>query len=76
MTMTTIKVSSTLRDRLKVQAAAANATLGEYLEQLADEADHRDWRQRLRAQIASTPPEVMAAYERETREWLEADLGA
>jgi hypothetical protein len=69
MTMTTIKVSVTTRDRLKAQAQAAHKTLGAYLDELASRAD-RDHRFRiLKQQIAATPPELMASYLRETAEW-------
>lgn len=76
MTVTTIKVSSETRDRLKVQAAATGDSLGDYVARLADKADREARFAALRAAYASTPPEVMEGYWRETREWLDADLGA
>lgn len=75
MTSTTIKVSTGTRDRLKAQARAANVTLGEHLEHLADAADRGLRFEALRAAIAATPAEVMAEYTEETDEWLDADLG-
>ncbi len=76
MTMTTIKVSTETRDRLKAQASAAHVSLGEHLARLAVAADRGLRYEALRAAIAATPPDVLAAYEAETNEWLDADLGA
>jgi len=76
MTVTTIKVSSETRDRLKVQAAATGESLGDYLARLADKADREVRFAAIRASHAATPPEVMEEYWRETREWLDPDLGA
>lgn len=74
MTMTTIKVSSRTRDRLKAQAAASNRSLGAYLEVLADRADREARFEMLRRAIAATPPELMASYEVELAAWESADL--
>jgi len=76
MTMTTIKVSTETRDRLKVQAAVARVSLGEHLSRLADAADRSLRFEALREALAATSPEVMADYAVETDEWLDADLGA
>lgn len=76
MTMTTIKVSTQTRDRLKAQASAGQVSLGEHLARLAEAADRGLRFEALRAAIAATPPEAMADYLRETDEWLDADLGA
>ncbi len=75
MTVTTIKVSSATRDRLKEQASATGESLGDYLTRLADKADREARFAAMRAAMAATPPDVMADYWRETREWLDADLG-
>ena len=76
MTVTTIKVTSVTRDRLKGQAAAAGQSLGDYLAHLADKADREARFAAIRAAQAATPPDVLADYWRESREWLDADLGA
>jgi len=74
MTVTTIKVSSETRDRLKAQAAAAHVSLGAHLARLADAADRGLRFESLRTAITATPTDVRAAYDAETDEWLEADL--
>jgi hypothetical protein len=76
MTMTTIKVSTETRDRLKAQASAAHVSLGEHLSRLAAAADRGLRFEALRSAMAATPPESMAAYVAETDTWLDADLGA
>lgn len=76
MTVTTIKVTTETRDRLKEQAAASGQSLGDYVAHLADKADRESRFAAIRAAHASTPPEVMEDYWRESREWLDADLGA
>lgn len=76
MTSTTIKVSRETRDRLKAQAAAAGLTLGQHLDRLADAADRGLRFEALRAAIAATPVDERESYDREAREWLDADLGA
>lgn len=60
---------------MKEQAAAAGESLGDYLTRLADKADREARFAAMRAAMAATPPEAMADYWRETREWLDADLG-
>jgi len=75
MTTTTIKVSTEVRDRLKAQAAASHLTLGQHLERLAEAADRGLRFEALRQAIQATSDEAMAAYERETRAWTDADLG-
>ena len=66
---TTIKVSTELRDRLKLQAAAHGRTIGEHIGVLADEADRRGRFARLRAQIAATSAELRASYLDDARAW-------
>ena len=73
MTMTTIKVSTVTRDRLKSQAAAAHKSLGAYLDELAYRADRAERFSALAAQIAATPPELMESYRAETSEWENAE---
>lgn len=72
MTMTTIKVSTETRDRLKAQAASAHLSLGDHLARLAAAADRGLRFEELRAAIVAAPEELT----REDREWLDADLGA
>lgn len=72
MTMTTIKVSTETRDRLKAQAAAAQVSLGEHLARLATAADRGLRFEALRVAVGATQPELTA----EDEEWLDADLGA
>ncbi len=69
MTMTTLKVSTVTRDRLKAQAAAARRSLGAYLEELADLADRRERFASLRRSIDETPPEALESYRAEVSEW-------
>ncbi|HWV49374.1 MAG TPA: hypothetical protein VN035_07955 [Microbacterium sp.] len=69
MTVTTIKVSTELRDQLKEQAAAEHRTLGEHLAHLAERAERDRRFARLREQIARTSPEDMASYRTETEWW-------
>ena len=76
MTATTIKVSRETRDRLKAQAARHNRTLGEHLTRLADAGDRELRFQAVREAMARTSDADMRSYEDETREWLDADLGA
>lgn len=71
---TTIKVSDELRDRLKVQAAAAHLTLGEHLARLADLADRRARLAAMQAALSGASTEELADYRAEAAEWLNADL--
>ena len=75
MTMTTIKVSMTTRDRLKTQAAAAHQSLGAYLDGLADIADRRSRMESMRLSIAATREADMASYLAESDEWDSVDGG-
>lgn len=74
MTMTTIKVSSDTRDRLKGQASAAGESLGDYLTRLATRAEREARFAAMRSAYASSSPEVIENYWRESHEWLDADL--
>lgn len=76
MTMTTIKVSTETRDRLKAQAAASRVSLGEHLSRLAEAADRGLRFEAMRRAIDATPPDALTAYSAETDEWVDADLGA
>ena len=69
MTMTTIKVPSETRDRLKAQAAAAHRSLGAHLDALADLADRQTRFATLKGAIAATSPSDRATYDSETAAW-------
>ncbi|MDR2381970.1 MAG: hypothetical protein LBE08_12535 [Bifidobacteriaceae bacterium] len=74
MTMTTIKVDSALRDRLKRQAAASGRTLGAHLAAMADMADRQAAMGALRRAIATTPPDLMDSWRQEAAGWEQAEL--
>lgn len=69
MPLTTIKVSTQVRDRLKRQAHASSRTLGEHLEHLADLSDRQDRFAELKAAIEATPADAMSTYRAETEAW-------
>ena len=73
MTTTTIKVSSTVRDRLKLQAAADDRTLGEQIEYLVELGDRQNRLAAMREAMSQTPPEAKASYQQETSEWAAID---
>ncbi len=73
MTMTTIKVSITTRDRLKKQAAAAEKSLGAYLDDLASRADRAERFRILSTQIDGTSTELLESYRAETELWARAE---
>jgi len=66
---TTIKVSTELRDRLKLQAAEQGRTIGAHLAALADDADRAGRFARLRQQVAATPAALQTGYSDETAAW-------
>ena len=76
MTVTTIKVSTETRDRLKAQAARNNLSLGEHLRRLADAADRELRFQAVRAAMTASSEDDRRSYAAETQAWLDADLGA
>ena len=67
MTVTTIKVDSSVRDVLKAQAAERGRTLGEHLSALAESEAQALRFLRLREAMRVTPPDE--AYRREAEEW-------
>lgn len=73
MTMTTIKVSMTTRDRLKTQAQAANRSLGGYLDDLADLADRRARLDAMRIAMANASETDMREYLDELGRWEAID---
>lgn len=69
MTMTTIKVSTELRDQLKEQAKAEHRTMGEQLEHLVRaHSRERDFAA-LREAMSRMTPEDWADYREETAWW-------
>jgi hypothetical protein len=72
---TTIKVSSDLRDRLKVQAGAHDLTLGEYLSKLATIGERQMRREAMHAAVSATAPELLESYREETEFWDDATDG-
>jgi hypothetical protein len=73
MTMTTIKVSMTTRDRLKAHAEAAHQSLGAYLDGLADLADRRARMEAMRLAMTTATDSELASYRAETGEWDSVD---
>lgn len=71
MTVTTIKVSSSLRDRLKEAARAHDQTISEHIESLLAEQDRRDRVVTLRRQMAAYPPDD--TYRAEAATWQDDD---
>ena len=72
MAHTTIKVSRSLRDQLKRQAAAERRTLGEHLQHLASLDDRNRRFDKLRSEIDATAPADMDSYFEETDWWESA----
>ncbi|MBS1883433.1 MAG: toxin-antitoxin system protein [Actinobacteria bacterium] len=67
--ITTIKVSSEVRDRLKGQAALAHRTLGQHLEYLANLGEREVRMAALGAAIRATSPEDLASWREEAGAW-------
>lgn len=67
MTLTTIKLSSDLRDTLKKQAALRRRTLGEHLSALAEEEERRTRFAALALAMEARPAD--ADYTEEARHW-------
>ncbi len=70
---TTIKVANDVRDRLKVQAARENRTLGEHLAHLADLGDREIRFSALRRAIDHTSAHAMQSYAAEVADWERVD---
>ncbi|MGJ9421003.1 hypothetical protein [Aeromicrobium sp. CF3.5] len=73
MTITTIKVSTEVRDRLKEQASAENRTLGQHLTHLADLGERQRRLARVRTAIESTSADDLASYAAEVENWDRID---
>ncbi|WDH79677.1 hypothetical protein PTQ19_04305 [Microbacterium esteraromaticum] len=69
MTMTTIKVSTDLRDRLKSHATAEQLTMNSYLEKLLEREERAHRFAVLREQMANTSEEDWKSYREETQWW-------
>lgn len=69
MTMTTIKVSTELRDLLKEQARAENRTIGEQLAFLVNAHRREQDFAELREAMARMTPDDWADYREETAWW-------
>lgn len=67
MTSTTIKVESSVRDRLREVAQRHGRTLGQQLAAMLDDQDRVDRFARLTEQMAANPPDD--DYRREATEW-------
>jgi hypothetical protein len=70
---TTIKVTTEVRDRLKMQAAQAHRTLGEHLAHLADLADREGRFDAMRQAIAASSSDDLASYADEVADWDHLD---
>ena len=73
MTLTTIKVTTATRDRLKAAARAERSTLEEFLGRLVAEHERRERLSAMRVAVEATSPDVMAAYLDEATEWERAE---
>lgn len=67
--LTTIKVSSQTRDRLKRGARAQDSTLEAYLLALVTEQERHDRLAAMRAAMKAASDDVMADYAAEAAEW-------
>lgn len=73
MAQTTIKVDSSLRDRLNEEAKRDGVPVGRLLEALlAERARSRRFAQ-MRAAMAATPADQRQSYEAETQAWAAAE---
>ena len=71
--LTTIKVSTETRDRLKRGARAQGSTLERYLLHLLAESERRDRLAALRRAVVETPADALAAHAAEAAEWEGAE---
>jgi hypothetical protein len=76
MTVTTIKVSTSTRDRLKAAARAQRSTLEQLLESLIADHERRVRLESVRAAMQATDPQVMQAYLEEAAAWERAEAAA
>lgn len=67
--MTTIKASKEVRDLLREQSMRRGMTATDYLAELVQEQEEKDWFERLNEAISSTPEKELASWREETSEW-------
>ncbi|QPL04417.1 MULTISPECIES: hypothetical protein [Actinomyces] len=67
MTITTIKVDSTTRDRLRSYAARQGLTMDAALRQMTEVAEREQRLAQLRTEIEANPPD--ASYVAELKDW-------
>lgn len=75
MTVTTIKVEASVRDRLKAEAARKGVTIGTLLEVLVAVSEREARFAEIKAAIARTPAESMSTYLGEAESWDDAAPG-
>ena len=73
MTLTTIKVTTHTRDRLKAAARSRRSTLEDFLEQLIADHERRERLESMRSAMTTSSPDVMRAYLEEAAEWERAE---
>lgn len=75
MTLTTIKVDSATRDRLKALASARHLTLGQYLDLLTERAERSALFGQMRRDFATTTDAQWSEYHAEAELWQTLDAG-
>ena len=73
MAITTIKLDSTVRDRLNAEARRDGVPVGRVLEAMLEERARARRFTELRAAIASTPGPLLASHAAETDRWSTTD---
>lgn len=73
MSLTTIKVDSELRDRLKAEAAREGVPVGRVIESLLEDRARARRFAELKAAMAATPPGQRRSHEDETADWSATD---
>lgn len=76
MTVTTIKVATATRDRLKAGARAERSTREEFLERLITGHERRERLAAMRSAVEATSSDVMQAYLAESELWEQAESPA
>lgn len=71
--MTTIKLDSTVRDRLKAEAAREGIPVGRVIESLLEDRARARRFAELKVAMAATPPVQRQSYEDETAAWSATD---
>lgn len=73
MPITTIKLDTTLRDRLNLEARRDGVTVGRVIEAMLEERARARRFDEVRSAMASTPGDLQESYARETQAWGAAD---